>query len=68
VPDERYVSVRLAADGLGRSVRTIRTWVAQGVVRALRDERGGVWVFAPDLPLEHATRGRRDRVGTSGRS
>ena len=57
-----YVPVRLAADGLGRSVRTIRTWIAAGVIGSVSDPAYGVLVRIEDVLEAHATRGKRRRT------
>ena len=62
---ELWVTVKMAAAIRGRTVRTVRTWVAAGDVRFWKEPGGRVFVFLPDFtpPQElpaRVLRGRRD--------
>jgi hypothetical protein len=61
---ELWVTVKVAAAMRGRDVRTVRTWVAAGEVRAWKEPGGRVFVFLPDFTPPHelparVPRGRR---------
>lgn len=61
---ERYVLLTDAVAAVGRSVKTVRTWMDRGLVSARRDPTTGrVFVWWPDVRVQHleaaARRSRR---------
>lgn len=51
---ERYVLLADAVAAVGRSVKTVRTWMDRGLVTARRDPRTGrVFVWWPDVRSRH---------------
>jgi hypothetical protein len=55
-----WVPIHDAADVLARSIKTLRTWVARGHVRAQRDHDGNHLVHWLDARAADKTRHRRD--------
>lgn len=58
---DRYVHVPAAAAAVGRSERTLRTWIRQGVVSTSRDATGRLTAWWPDVRAAHAARKTRKR-------
>lgn len=53
-----WAPVPLAASVAGRSHRSVRTWVREGLVRCSRDPRRGLLVHVRDVLRESGTRRR----------
>lgn len=59
---ERYVFITDAAAAIGRSERSVRTWIGRGVARTSRDARTGrIVVWWPDVRAAHQAAGTRKR-------
>lgn len=48
VAEVEFVTIRTAAKMLGKSVRTIRSWIHRGKLTAVKDEHGYRWLILID--------------------
>ena len=52
-----FVSVSDAAHSTQRTMRQVRNWIAEGKIRAERDERGDWWIHPDDVGVPQSTKG-----------